>query len=227
MGHPVVCVPMGVPPMDVLFVHDRGVGFPRGWRWSVPNMTMKPSWSGHPQSGHPPPVVLGHPENPSSIGMCMMTCIQTNPHLKVGAMRRLFLILIFSSMSGAVFGQESQDRHVEATRQTEAEKDSRFQIIQSDLAVRLTFRLDRYTGTVHQLVKDREGNSAWQLMETDKAPTFKVPFHPRFQIFLSGLAARFTFLLDNDSGQTWQLVQATTTSADGSKSVNESWQFVP
>jgi hypothetical protein len=45
---------MGAPILEVLFVHARGVGFPRGWRWSVPNMTMKPSWSGHPQSGHPP-----------------------------------------------------------------------------------------------------------------------------------------------------------------------------
>ncbi len=39
--------------MDVPFVHAGGVGFPRGWRWSVPNMTMKPVMVGAPIVGPP------------------------------------------------------------------------------------------------------------------------------------------------------------------------------
>lgn len=37
-------------------------------------------------------------------------------------------------------------------------------------------------------------------------PAIATPTRARFQLFTSGLAARFTLLLDTDSGHTWQVV---------------------
>lgn len=139
--------------------------------------------------------------------------------------RTLLLLIILSPIYA--HSQETQEQHPDSTRETDASPNSRFRIIQSDLAVRLTFKLDRYSGAVSQLVKNTDGSSSWQVMDIDPAPAVKVPDHARFQIFTSGLAVKFTFLLDNDSGKSWLLVRATTTNPDGSESSVESWQLVP
>jgi hypothetical protein len=64
-------------------------------------------------------------------------------------------------------------------------------------------------------------------MDISPLPVVTNPDHARFQIFTSGLAAKFTFLLDNDTGKTWQLVKTTSKNADGTESSVESWQLVP
>jgi hypothetical protein len=137
---------------------------------------------------------------------------------------RIFLLCLILLPLRA-FGQD--DPHPAATRETEASSTSRFRIIQSDLAVRITFRLDRYTGAVSQIVKDNSGSTAWQAMDILPRPSVKLPDHPRFQIFTSGMAVKFTFLLDNDTGTTWQLCQTTEKQADGSDLTVEGWQLVP
>jgi len=143
------------------------------------------------------------------------------------SMRTHLFLLLLVLFPANIVAQETQEQHPDTTRETEASSTSRFRIIQSDLVVRLTFKLDRYTGAVSQLVKNSDGNSAWQLMDISPLPVVKIPDHARFQIFTSGLAVRFTFLLDNDTGKTWQLVSATTKATDGTESSVESWQLIP
>jgi hypothetical protein len=142
-------------------------------------------------------------------------------------MRSAAILILFVTLLSPLHAQETQEQHPQVPRQTEAAAGSRFRIIQSDLAARLTFRLDRYSGKVSQLVRDTSGNSAWQSMDIFPEPSVKTPDHARFQIFTSGLAVKFTFLIDNDLGTTWQLVQATTKATDGTSSTVESWQLVP
>lgn len=142
-------------------------------------------------------------------------------------MLKLALCALFLASPPIAISQETQEQHQERAEQTEPSPSSRFRIIQSDLAARLTFRLDRYTGMVSQIVKDANGNNSWESMPISPAPIVKTPDHPRFQIFTSGIAARFTFLIDNDTGKTWQFVKVTSKAADGTESESNSWEILP
>ncbi len=143
----------------------------------------------------------------SSIATLIVLAVLAGPHLAVA--------------------QDTQEQHQQRTEQTEPASGSRFRIIQSDIAAKLTFRLDRYTGMVSQLVKDADGNHSWEAMTISPIPIVKTPDHPHFQIFTSGIAVRFTFLIDNDTGKTWQFVKVTSKAADGTESEFNSWQLMP
>lgn len=100
---------------------------------------------------------------------------------------------------------------------------ARFEVIQSPLAARWTFRLDRYAGHVWQLVKTKEDEMTWE--ETPVLGISRTAAsRPHFQIFTSGLAARQTFLVDADTGNTWQLVSEKRRSKDGAEYDNIVWQ---
>lgn len=98
---------------------------------------------------------------------------------------------------------------------TLADPDSRYEIVQSQLAARWTFRLDRYTGEVMQLLLNKEKQNTWEKVPVLDLPKIKNPTKPRFQIFTSGLAARHTFLLDTVSGKTWTLIFDSVPTTDG------------
>ena len=52
----------------------------------------------------------------------------------------------------------------------------------------------------------------------------KVLRHPRFQLFTSGVAARYTFLIDTETGKTWVLVTGKKKQPDGTEYEVNSWQ---
>lgn len=83
---------------------------------------------------------------------------------------------------------------------------ARFEIVQSQIAAKWTFRLDRYSGRIWQLVKTNDDDNAWEEMPVIGLPKGQPATRPHFQIFTSGLAARHTLLIDNDSGETWVLI---------------------
>jgi hypothetical protein len=60
-------------------------------------------------------------------------------------------------------------------------------------------------------------------MRIVELPPAAVPSHPHFQIFTSGLAAKFTFLIDTDSGKTWCLATSKTKQEDGRESEETLW----
>ena len=94
---------------------------------------------------------------------------------------------------------------------------ARFEILQSELASRWTFRLDRFTGRVAQLVKTKDDDNTWEDMEVLERPSISTPSRARFQLFTSGLAARYTLMIDTDTGRTWQVVTVKRKAADGSQ----------
>jgi len=49
---------------------------------------------------------------------------------------------------------------------------ARYEIVQSHLAAKWTFRLDRVCGFVSQLVKTRDGGAAWEAMPIQKLPNW-------------------------------------------------------
>lgn len=118
----------------------------------------------------------------------------------------------------------AQDFPAPAHQSTTPAPAARFEIVQSPLAARWTFRLDRFTGRVWQLVTTKEDDTAWEEMVVAGLPPGAGAARPRFQIFSSGLAARHTFLLDGDTGKTWLPVSAKRRRADGSEFAYTLWQ---
>lgn len=112
------------------------------------------------------------------------------------------ILLLLSAVAGWT---NAQDYPNASHQRTSAIPSARFEIVQSPLAARWTFRLDRYTGQVWQLVSTADSGQAWQEMFVAQALVLPSPTKPRFQIFTSGIAARHTFMLDADTGRTWQL----------------------
>jgi len=117
----------------------------------------------------------------------------------------------FMSLVPAVAQGEVSNIH----QSTAASPDSRFEIVQSQLAARWTFRLDRYTGEVMQLLLNSQKENTWVKVPVQGVPKIKAANRPRFQIFTSGLAARHSFLLDTSTGKTWTLIFDSIPTKDG------------
>ena len=107
--------------------------------------------------------------------------------------------LIIASLSATASAQNDVNIH-ESTLQP---ADGRFEIVQSPLAAKWTFRLDRHSGQVDQLVKTYRGGNSWQGMPMIGLPRTTGINKPRFVLFTSGLAARHTFLIDTTTGEAW------------------------
>ena len=134
---------------------------------------------------------------------------------------KLSLSIVFIFYSSLVFGADSG---VTIHQATSSPSGARFEIIQSTLAARWTFRLDRFTGRVWQLVRTSDDENAWQEMEVSGLTPNKGSTRAKFQIFSSGMAARYTFLLDTDSGKTWVVVTGSYKDQDGNEVEYNSWQ---
>jgi hypothetical protein len=116
-------------------------------------------------------------------------------------MKKLLVASFFIFFSSLTFAQTAT---VRPNFQTEPPQNSRFEMIQSGIGARFTFRLDKFTGRVWQYVKGANDEDGWQEMLVSPKPT--ASSKPKFQIFLSGIGARYSFLIDNDNGNTWLLV---------------------
>lgn len=101
---------------------------------------------------------------------------------------------------------------------------ARFEMVQSPLAAKWTFRLDRYSGRIWQLVKTSDDDSTWEETPVMGLPKGQATARPHFQIFTSGLAARHTFLIDNDTGKTWVVVTGKRKNKDGTEYEINAWQ---
>jgi hypothetical protein len=86
---------------------------------------------------------------------------------------------------------------------------NRFEVVQSTLAAKWTFRVDRVCGQVSQLVSDENEELNWQPMLIRSLPKCVSDGKSRYQLFTSGLAARQTFLINTDSGDTWKIKSIT------------------
>jgi len=130
-------------------------------------------------------------------------------------MKRLAsLLLMVGTLSTPLLAQQMpSDVH----QQTTPPSNARFEVLESELAAKWTFRLDRFTGHVAQLVKTKDDDNAWEDMQVVGLPTLSAPNRARFQLFTSGLAARFTFLIDTDTGQSWVVVSGKAKHADGTE----------
>lgn len=121
-------------------------------------------------------------------------------------MNRIIVVFCFLMVSVGCFAQSERQNFV-STSQT----GGRFEVIQSPIARRLTFRLDKYTGKVYQYVLSNDDESIWKIVSN---PWLQVLHdkdekndYVRFQLFMSGIAVADCFLLDMETGITFMLYE--------------------
>jgi hypothetical protein len=114
-------------------------------------------------------------------------------------MKKLILLFFALFLSVQFF---AQDRQAISTQMNNA----RFEVIQSPIARRYTFFLDKVEGKVYQLVQTPTGGDSWQEM-TVYPKDNQTYTEPTYQLFIGGFAAADMFLINTKTGRTWLLVK--------------------
>jgi hypothetical protein len=137
--------------------------------------------------------------------------------------RILWFLSLSLSLAPALLSQQEPPSDIH--QHTAPPADARYEIVQSELAAKWTFRLDRFTGHVSQLVQSEDHETSWVQMQVfGLAQPNSIPARDHYQIFTSGLAAKHTFLIDTNSGKTWLLVTGKRTRGDGTEYEVHLWQ---
>ena len=83
-----------------------------------------------------------------------------------------------------------------------------WEFFMSDIAINLTFIIDKFTGDVLQMVERKDKTLTWEYIQKEKSDKdIKKTDVINYQLFSSGQGIRFTYLLNTNSGLTWQLVK--------------------
>lgn len=133
--------------------------------------------------------------------------------MKVSLLVIVIVVLTFPSVRAQTARNEAR---------TSVPADARFEIVQSNIAVKFTVRLDKFLGNVHMLVEDDEGSLVWERVDRESYPKGEIMFPGRvnYQIFTSGLAIKSTFLININTGATWVLVE-------NAKTSTQFWEAIP
>jgi hypothetical protein len=117
---------------------------------------------------------------------------------------RILLLAILAVPGSRALAQRDLVQH----ERTLAPADARFEFVQSALGARFSFRVDKVTGRVDQIVMRSDSTLTWQRVPRLEHPAgdTQVPGHVNYQMFMSGIGNRYTYLLNLNNGATWQLV---------------------
>lgn len=134
-------------------------------------------------------------------------------------MRYIFAILfcatsLFVDASGAS-GQEiaTAASQLAVSQKTGAPANARFEIIQTNANIRTTLKLDKHTGTVYELIKNKDlvrakdEEYAWAIIKRLSHPLDKTESanEVNYQITTSPVGVRYTFLINIHTGASWKL----------------------
>ena len=118
-------------------------------------------------------------------------------------MKHIFILCICSIVSLCWADNATPDH-----QKTSAPLDARYEFVQSQISVRGTYKLDKYSGAVYQIVTTKDGDIGWQEIYKKNHPLDKrTDGMVNYQIFTSGISFRFTFLINVNTGATWQLLE--------------------
>lgn len=118
-------------------------------------------------------------------------------------MKRLFLTFL---LAVAAFSVTAQNIYNNQTATTPPES-GRYEIITSSIALRETYLLDKETGDTWQLVSGYNGY-VWEQIPRQEHSHDIVPEHYHdyvYQITLSGIAVKGSYLINTLTGATWIL----------------------
>ena len=113
-------------------------------------------------------------------------------------------ILLFFSLSFCISLSAQENQSPQSTAITDI---GRYEIVQSEGSARYTFKVDKQDGRVYQMVKNDEG-LYWQelLVMPHPLDTAKAGY-VNYQLFVSGHGPRYTFLMNVNTGASWQLAK--------------------
>lgn len=114
-------------------------------------------------------------------------------------MKKFILLFFVLFLSVQIF---AQDKQAVSTQMNNA----RFEVIQSPIARRYTFFLDKVEGKVYQLVQTTTGGDSWQEMTVFPKDN-QTYTEPTYQLFIGGFAVADMFLVNTKTGRTWVLVK--------------------
>jgi hypothetical protein len=117
--------------------------------------------------------------------------------------------LLFATCMLAVASSPLWAQGENATSLSSTVPDSaRFEVVQSPLLAKLTFRLDRFTGDTWQFVSTKDKSYAWERIKRIAVQNdTKVPGKVNYQIFLSGIRAQITILMNTTTGTSWYIAE--------------------
>lgn len=92
-------------------------------------------------------------------------------------------------------------------QRTAGPAEARFELMQSEFGARFTIRVDRFAGQTSQLVIQEDSTLTWQDMPRlpHPLPDNQVAGRANYQVFSSGSGVRYTFIINVNTGATWQL----------------------
>lgn len=118
-------------------------------------------------------------------------------------MKKYLLIGLFALLTLSVYSQNKESVKTSTSS-------GRYEIIQSGLARRCTFKLDKYTGKTWQLVsKSESGQVKWQAVDWlgSLSENNSNNHTIKYQIFMSGMVLADCFLINIQTGRTWLLYE--------------------
>jgi hypothetical protein len=132
------------------------------------------------------------------------------------SLNTLFFLFFLFCIPDHLFSQSPVDIYI--NQSSKIPEDARYEIVQSTINARGTFKLDRFTGKVYQFVMNEDSTNRWQEIPRTFNPKdgATVKGKPNYQLFLSGLTRRFDFLLNVRTGATWEIMV--------DENGNESWE---
>jgi len=119
-------------------------------------------------------------------------------------MKKYFFILILIC-SFDIYSQDIEIHQAIKTSQT----GGRHEIVQSEISSVFTFRLDKHTGKVYLYMKlpELEQPTWLELTRSNMENDTVIPDKINYQLFLGGKSLLDCFLLNINSGTTWNLVK--------------------
>ncbi len=122
-------------------------------------------------------------------------------------MKRTLLIIISCLLafgSSPLLAESENPTH----QSTTVPDSARFEVVQSPLLAKLAFRLDRFTGETWQFVSTQDNSYAWQRIRRISLPNdTRAPGKVNYQIFLSGIRAQVTILINTTTGASWYIAE--------------------
>lgn len=117
--------------------------------------------------------------------------------------------LLFATCMLAVASSPLWAQGENATSLSSTVPDSaRFEVVQSPLLAKLTLRLDRFTGDTWQFVSTKDKSYTWERIKRVAVQNdTKVPGKVNYQIFLSGIRAQITILMNTTTGASWYIAE--------------------
>jgi len=116
--------------------------------------------------------------------------------------------LIVASLCVVAAAKAAAQSEFAQHERSEVPPESRYQLVQSTLVARSTFRVDKVLGHVDQIVMREDSTLTWQRIPRRQHPDGdpQVAGRVNYQLFMSGLVNRDTYLMNINNGSTWQLV---------------------